>query len=70
MHASSKFQRNNMITSGIIAVLPCLIETFLKAKRLVVAILLKTKAHGTCKTKSIPKRLKHPNRTVKPQAFG
>ena len=36
-----------------------------EAIRLVIAILLKTKASGTCKSK----RLKHPNRTVNLQAF-
>ena len=43
IRVSSKFQRNDIIDFGIIVVLPSL-ETLFEAKRLVIAMLLKTKA--------------------------
>ena len=43
IHVSSKFQCIDIITFSIIAVLPCL-DTVLRARRLVIAVILQKKA--------------------------
>ena len=53
IHVSSKFQRNDIIDFGIIVVLPSL-ETLFEAKRVVIAVLLKTIA-WYLQTKSMEK---------------